>query len=280
MQRFLQPVFLMKNKSRRIGLLAGNGEVPVYFAERAAQNGISIVSISFSDEINEKLKPLVDKSYSISLGTPGKIFKQFRDENIIDLVMLGKVDKKIIFKPSFFDFRAVTFFKNLISQEDKTLLLGIIKEIEKEGFHVLDQKELLKEVFPNKGIITRKKPSRNEMEDIEFGLPIAKKLADMEIGQTIVVRNKTVIAVEAIEGTDKALERGCEYSRGKCVGIKVSRTNQDYRYDVPGIGPETLKSLINGKASVLALEAGRVMVVDQPRVIEMADKANVSIVCI
>ena len=269
----------MKNQSRRIGLLAGTGEIPVYFAERAAKNGIRIVSISFSDEIHEKLEPLVDKAYSISLGKTGKIFKTLQAENITDLVMLGKFDKKIIFKPSFFDLRAVKILKNLATQEDKTLLLGVINELEKEGFYVLDQKELLGEIFPNKGILTERKPSNKEMEEIEFGLPIAKKLADMEIGQTIVVKNKTVVAVEAIEGTDKTLERGCELSRGKCIAVKVTRTNQDYRYDVPGIGPKTLESLINGGASVLALEAGRVMVVDQPRIVEMADRANLSIVC-
>ena len=194
--------------------------------------------------------------------------------------MLGKVDKKIIFSPSFFDLRALTFFKNLISQEDKTLLLGVIKEIEKEGFSVLDQKELLGEVFPEKGVLTKRKPTIKEIEDINFGIPIAKKLADMEIGQTIVVKNKTVISVEAIEGTDSALARGCELSRGKCVAIKVSRTNQDYRYDVPGIGPQTLQSLIKGGASVLAMEAERVMVVNQEELVEAADRAKISIVFI
>ena len=270
----------MNGQSRRIGLLAGTGRIPVYFAERAAQSGIRIVSVSFSDDIHKKLEPFVDKAYSISLGRTGKIFKILKDENITDLVMLGKFDKKIIFKPSFFDLRAIKILKNLATQEDKTLLLGVIKELEKEGFRVLDQKKLLGEIFPSKGILTKRKPSKKEMEEIQFGLPIAKKLADMEIGQTIVVRNKTVVAVEAIEGTDKTLERGCELSRGKCTAVKVSRTNQDYRYDVPGIGPQTIESLINGGGSVLALEAGKVMVVDQPRIVEMADQANMSIVCI
>ena len=270
----------MNDQSKRIGLLAGAGEVPAYFAECAAQSGISIVCVSFTDEIHATLKPLVEKAYSIGLGKTGKIFQTFKDENITDLVMLGKVDKKVLFKPSIFDLRALSILKNLVNQEDKTLLLGIIKEVEKEGFHVLDQKKLLGEVFPGEGVLTRKKPSSKEMEDIHFGLPIAKKMADMEIGQTIVLKDKAVIAVEAIEGTDKTIERGCELSRGKCVTIKVSRTNQDYRYDVPGIGPQTLEGLINGGASVLVLEAGRVMVVDQPKVVEMADKAKISIVCI
>ena len=270
----------MKSHPRRIGLLAGTGEIPAYFAERAAHSEIKIVSVSFSDDIHRKLEPLVDKAYSISLGRTGKIFKTLKDESVTDLVMLGKFDKKIIFKPSFFDLRAVEILKNLATHEDKILLLGVIEELEKEGFHVLDQKELLGAIFPSKGVLTKRKPSKKEMEEIEYGLPIAKKLADMEIGQTIVVRNKTVVAVEAIEGTDKTLERGCELSRGKCVAIKVSRTNQDYRYDVPGIGPQTLESLINGGGSVLALEAGKVMVVDQPRIVQMADQANMSIVCV
>ena len=270
----------MTDLVKKIGLLAGAGEVPVHFARQAAQRGIRIISVSFSDEIHTRLEPLVEKAYSIGIGKTGKIFTTFKNENITDLVMLGKVDKKIIFRPSFFDLRALKFFKSLISQEDKTLLLGVIKEIEKEGFNVLDQKELLGEIFPDKGVLTERKPSIKEMEDIEFGIPIAKKLADMEIGQTIVVKNKTVISVEAIEGTDKALKRGCELSRGNCVAVKVSRTNQDYRYDVPGIGLQTLESLVNGGASVLAMEAGRVMVVDQQKVVEAADRAKISIVCV
>jgi len=270
----------MSGSEKKIGLLAGAGEVPAHFARKAMQRGLSIIAISFSDEIHAKLEPLVGKAYSIGIGKPGKIFKTFKNEGVTDLVMLGKVDKKIIFQPSFFDLRAVKFFKSLISQEDKTLLLGVIKEIEKEGFNVLDQKELLGEVFPEQGVLTKRKPSVEEMKDIKFGIPIAKKLADMEIGQTIVVKNKTVVSVEAIEGTDKALERGCELSRGKCIAIKVSRTNQDYRYDVPGIGPLTMERLISGGASVLAMEAGRVMIVDQEKVVEMADRAKISLVCV
>ena len=270
----------MSDSEKKIGLLAGAGEVPAHFARKAGQRGLSIIAVSFSDETHAKLKPLVEKAYSIGIGKPGKIFKTFKNENVTDLVMLGKVDKKIIFRPSFFDLRAIKFFKSLISQEDKTLLLGVINEIEKEGFNVLDQRELLGEVFPKQGVLTQRKPSIEEMEDIKFGIPIAKKLADMEIGQTIVVKNKTVVSVEAIEGTDKALDRGCELSRGKCIAIKVSRTNQDYRYDVPGIGPLTMESLISGGASVLAVEAGRVMIVDQEKVVEMANRAKISLVCV
>jgi hypothetical protein len=270
----------MNDQSRRIGLLAGLGEVPVYFADRAMRNGIRIVSVAFTDEIHSQLMPFVERGYFIGLGKMGKIFQTFRDEGITDLVMLGKVDKRVIFKPELFDLRALKVLKQLVTREDKTLLLAAIREMESEGFHVLDQREILTELFPVEGQLTRRKPSKQEMEDIRFGLPIAKQLADMEIGQTIVVKNKTVVAVEAIEGTDRALERGCELSGGKCVVVKVSRTEQDYRYDVPGIGPRTLELMAEGGASVLALEAGGIMVVDQPKVVEMADRADIAMVCV
>jgi len=151
----------------------------------------------------------------------------------------------------------------------------MIEELEKEGVRVLSQKDFLSEIYPKKGVPTHRKPSPKELEDIKFGFPIAKKLADMEIGQTLVVKNKSVIAVEAFEGTDKAIQRGCELTQGNCVVIKVSRTNQDYRYDSPGIGPQTIKTLIAGGASVLALEAERVMAVEQEQVLRMADEAKV-----
>lgn len=264
---------------RRIGLLAGSGDIPVYFARRASQNGIKLISIGFSDAIQSHLAPFSEKSYSIGLGRAAKILKTLKEEKIEELLILGKVDKSVIFRPQLFDLRALKFFRKIKNREDKTLLVGAILEMEKEGFRVLDQREFLQEIFPDAGVLTRRKPTPEEMEDVRFGIPIAKKLADLEIGQTLIVKDKTVVAVEAIEGTDRAIERGCLLAKGKCTIIKVSRTDQDYRYDCPGVGPKTLEGLAQGGARVLALEAGRVMVVDQPKVVEIADKAGLAIVC-
>jgi len=145
---------------------------------------------------------------------------------------------------------------------------------------VLDQMEYMKELYPGKGVLTRRQPSEKEMADIEFGFPIARYMADQEIGQTLVVKNKAVIAVEAVEGTDQAIERGCGLGQGGCAVIKVSRTSQDYRFDSPGIGTQTLERMIQGKASVVAVEAGRIMIVELDKVVEQADRAGISIVCI
>lgn len=267
-------------ENQRIGLLAGRGGIPVYFARKASANGIKVVSIAFSKEIDSSLRPYVETSHAIGVGQLGKIIRTLKKENIRDLLLLGKVDKSVIFKPQLFDLRALKALKLLATREDKSLLDRVIQEFEDEGFVVLNQKTFLKELFPEKGTLTRRKPSKQEMEDVEFGFPIAKKLADMEIGQTLIVKNKTVVAAEAVEGTDQAIQRGCALSKGKCVVVKVSRTHQDYRYDSPGIGARTVELLIQGKASVLAVEAERVMVMDLPQVVKLADDGGLSIVAV
>jgi UDP-2,3-diacylglucosamine hydrolase len=270
----------MKTTLDRIGILAGTGEIPMYFARKASQQGIKLVSIGFSEEIRNGLAPFSEQSYAIGVGQAGKILKTLKQNDVKDLLILGKVDKSIIFKLQKFDFKALKFLKNIVTHEDKVLLLGVIDEFEKEGFRILSQKEFLSDIYPQKGNLARRVPTKQEMEDIEFGLPIARKLADMEIGQTLIVKNKTVVAVEALEGTDRAIQRGCELSQGKCVVIKVSRTNQDYRYDSPGIGPQTINMLVEGGAAVLALEAERVMVVEQEKVVTLANAAKIAVVCI
>ena len=190
-------------------------------------------------------------------------------------MILGKVEKSIIFKLQKFDLKALKFLKNIVTNEDKVLLLGMIGELEKEGFKVLSQKEFLADIFPAKGNLTLRVPNKKELADIEFGLPIARKLADLEIGQTLIVKNKTVVAVEALEGTDQAIQRGCDLAQGKCVVIKVSRTNQDYRYDSPGIGPQTIQMMSEG--SVLVLEAERVMIVEREKVLKLANEAKIAV---
>ena len=270
----------METSAQLIGLIAGSGEVPVYFAEKARAQGIRVVSISLTKEIETLLEPLVEKNFKINIGQPGKMFKAFKGEGVRGVVIMGKIEKSMIFRLQMLDFEALKLINSLRTHQDKSVMLSIIRMIEEKGGEVLDQKKLVPELFPEKGVITRKQPSDKIMRDIEFGLPIARSMADQEIGQTIVVRNETVIAVEAVEGTDKTIERGCEFSNGGCSVVKVSRTEQDYRFDAPGVGPYTMELMIKGKASALALEAGRVMIINQKKVVDMADAAGISIVCV
>jgi len=263
-----------------IGLIAGAGDIPVYFARKAKERGIHLISVSFTEAIGETLAPYVEKNYCISPVKAGKIFKTFEDTHVRDVLILGKVDKEMIFRPQMFDMFSLKFVMSLATSQDKTILTRIIEEIEGRGYTVLDQMTFMKELYPSAGVLTRAKPSKKALADIESGFPIAKYMADQEIGQTLVMKEGTVIAVEAVEGTDQAIERGCRLSRGGCTVIKVSRTNQDYRYDSPGIGPQTIEKLVAGGAGVLALEAGRVMVIERERVVERANAAGLSIVCV
>ncbi|TDJ49902.1 MAG: LpxI family protein [Nitrospina sp.] len=266
--------------NRRIGLIAGAGDIPLYCARKAREKGMYVVGIAFTDEIEARLKPLVDVSYSLGITQRKKIFKTLHQENIKDILILGKVEKKMIFRPQLFDLDTLKAIWSFKTNQDKTVMKWVIEEVEKNGFSMLDQMEFMQELYPAKGVLTRAHPSNQAMEDIEYGWPIVRYMADQEIGQTIVVKNKTVIAVEGVEGTDVTIERGCRLSQGGCVVLKVSRTQQDYRYDSPGIGPKTMEGLIAGGASVLALEAGRIMIINREKVLEMADRAKVSIICV
>ena len=265
---------------QRIGLIAGAGDIPIYFAQKARAEGHQVVSVGITDEIEARLKPLVEKSYSIGLAKSGKILKALEKENIKNILIVGKVEKKMIFKPQLFDLETLKLILSFRTHQDKTVMLRIIEEIENRGFKVLDQMEYMKELYPEKGVLTRRKPTEKEMADVEFGFPIARYMADQEIGQTIVVKNQTVIAVEAVEGTDATIKRACELGQEGCSVIKVSRTGQDYRFDSPGIGLRTLEGMIQGKATVVAIEAGRIMIVEREQVIERANRAGLSIVCV
>ncbi len=270
----------METAVQRIGLIAGAGEVPVYFARKAQAHGLHVVSISLAEDIGQRLEPHVKKNFSINIGQPGKMQKALMAEGVDGLVIMGKVEKSMIFKVQMLDLQALKVMKSLATHQDKTFLLTVIREIEKEGIRVLDQKELLPELFPEQGVLTRKSPSKKIMEDIEFGFPVARSMADQEIGQTIVVKNKTVIAVEAVEGTDTTVTRGCELANGACSVVKVSRSDQDYRFDVPGVGPHTVELMVKGKASALAVEAGRVMMIEREQMVDRANAAGLSILCV
>lgn len=268
------------DSAQPIGLIAGAGAIPVYFARKAKERGIPLISVSFTEAIGDSLKPYVEKNFCISPVKAGQIFKALEDTHVRDVLILGKVDKAMVFQPQMFDMVSLKIMMSLATNQDKTILVRIIEEVEKRGYTVLNQMDFMQELYPSAGVLTRTRPSKKALADIDTGFPIARYMADQEIGQTLVVKDGTVIAVEAVEGTDNAIARGCELSQGGCTVIKVSRTDQDYRFDSPGIGPKTIEQLIAGNAAVLALEAGRVMIIEQETVIDMADAAGLAIICV
>ena len=192
--------------------------------------------------------------------------------------MAGKVSKTFMFKDIRPDLRAIALYMRLKDRKDDSLLLGIVSELEKEGIRVEEPTRYVPHLLAEKGVITKRKPKKEELKDIEFGWPIAKEMGRLDIGQTVVVKNMAVLSVEAIEGTDAAIRRAGELGRGGIVVIKVAKPKQDMRFDAPVIGLNTIRTLKEAKAAALCIEAGKTILLEKEDMIKLADKEKICII--
>lgn len=266
--------------AKRIGLIAGAGDMPMIWARAAKAKGAEVIAVAIAEEAKKGLDGIVDQLHSLSVGQVGKIIKTLKDEGIRDLVFIGKVNKSLIFKDIKFDLRAITLMARLKDRKDDTIMLAIVDELKREGIEVIEQTIFLEDMMPSPGVLTRRRPTKEEEADIEFGMEMAKGIAGLDIGQTVVVKDKAVMAVEAIEGTDEAIKRGGTLGRGGIVVVKVAKPNQDLRFDIPTVGMNTLKSLIDVGGKAFAIEAGKTFVVDMENVIKEADRKGIAIISV
>ena len=266
--------------TKRIGLIAGAGEMPFIWARAAMGKGAEVIAVAIVEEATKGLDGTVSQLHSFSVGQVGKIIKTFKDEGIKELVFIGKVNKSLIFKDIKFDLRAITLMAKLRDRKDDTIMLAIVDELKKEGIDVIEQTIFLEDMIPGSGILTKRRPTKEESADIEFGMEMAKGIAGLDIGQTVVIKNKAVMAVEAIEGTNEAIKRGGVLGRGGIVVVKVAKPAQDLRFDIPTVGMATLESLIEADGKVLAIEAGKTFVVDVEAVVKEADRNGIAIVAV
>jgi DUF1009 family protein len=193
--------------------------------------------------------------------------------------MAGKVSKTLLYKSRIRpDLRAVKLLFSLKDKKDDSILLAITKELEEEGIHLLDITRFSRGIITPDGILTNNKPTDDEWKDVQFGWKIAKEIGRLDIGQTVVVKNQAVMAVEAIEGTDEAIKRGGKLAGSGAVIVKVSKPNQDMRFDVPVVGLTTLKAMIDVGAKVLAVESEKSIILNREKIIEDSKKAGISIV--
>lgn len=266
-----------ENLPKKIGLLAGSGNTPLLVAQYANRLGIPLISILLCDNNEGPVKALSEKSYSIGVGQTSKIFKVLHEENVKDIILMGKINKEVIFNKKTFDLKALKLLAKMKMRDDGSFTKIILDEFQKEGINVLDQTLLLQDYLPQRGVLGKNKPGKAELKDIAFGFPLAKKMANLEIGQTIVVKNGTVVAVESMEGSDNTIQRGCDIAGPGAVIIKVSRPNQDWRFDVPTIGLKTIQTAVQGKAATLAMEARRMLFVEKEEGILLADSKKLAI---
>jgi len=262
----------------KIGIIAGGGQFPYLFAEAARKAGRQVVIIGHKGETHPELEKIADSFCWIKLGQLGKILKYFKKEEVQETVFLGTITKTRIFKDILPDLKALTLWNKIDIKQDDAILRAIAAALEKEGIQVLESTLYLQDLLFPVGVLTRKKPSGEQRRDIEFGWKMARETGRLDIGQCVVIRDRTVLAVEAIEGTDAAIKRGGMLGREKAVVVKVKKPNQDFRFDLPATGLKTIETMQEVKASVLAVEAGQSLLFDKETVIEQANKGGIVIV--
>ena len=266
--------------SKKLGLIAGDGELPVVLARSATQSGFEIVAISLSSDNTTALKRYCSKVYSYGPGEVQKTMDALHKEGITQITFIGKVHKGMLFRKPKLDKRAFRLLSQIKRLNDDAIMLTVVGELEKEGIAVLDQSIFLKELLAAKGVLGEHKPTPEQLADIEYGFEIAKHIGKIDIGQTVVVQNKMILAVEAIEGTDRAIERGCRLGKKQAVVVKVSKPKQDNRFDIPTAGVHTLKTMKKYGANVLAIEANETFIVQKDEMIEFADKNKMVLIAV
>ncbi len=266
--------------AEKIGLIAGNKKFPLIFAEAARKKGYSIVAVAVKGDTSRALNKIVDKIYWLSLSEYSQIFSIFKNEGIKKLAMAGQISPQRLFSG---EIQKDPQLKELLSrikdQRADTIFGAIVKKFNDEGFDFLDSTTFLEEFLPKKGVLTME-PSAQIWDDIHFGFDLAKQAGGLDIGQTVAIKNKAIVAVEALEGTDNLIKRGGAISRGGFTVVKVSKPKQDMRFDIPVIGLNTVKNLIRAKASCLAFEAGKTLFIDQDAAVNLAKKKGLAIVAV
>lgn len=264
----------------KIGLIAGSGQFPLLFARAARQKGLQVHAAAYKEEADPMLAQHVASLEWFYVGQIKKLIKYFHRHQITQAVMLGAISKPRMFTRVRPDTKAIALLAGMRHTHDDALLRGFADILKEEGIKIKPSTFLLPEILAPPGVWTRRKPSREERKDIELGWSIAKAIGSLDIGQCIVLGNGSVLAVEAIEGTDAAIARGGQLGRGQAVVVKVCKPQQDMRFDIPAVGLKTIETMHAVNAKTLAIEAGKAVVFDRQSMIDLADKYRISIVAL
>ena len=261
-----------------IGIIAGGGQFPLLFAKAAKKAGRRVIIIAHKGEAWPELEKLADSFCWVKLGQLGKIIKFFKTNDVFEAVFLGTITKTRIFKDVMPDLKGLTLWNKIDVRQDDAILRAVAGALESEGVKILESTLYLQELLFPSGVLTKKKPSKDQVEDIRFGWQTARAIGGLDIGQCVVVRDRTVLAVEAIEGTDAAISRGGSLGREKAVVVKLKKPKQDFRFDLPAIGEKTIATMESVKASVLAVESGQALLFDSEAMVARADQAGIVVV--
>jgi DUF1009 family protein len=275
-------------RAEPIGLLAGSGRFPIHFATKARQLGLPLICVGIRREAPQELIPLVDRFYWAGIARLGRMIRCFKRMGVKQIVMAGKVQKTVMHTPLralrlLPDWRFIQFwfFRRRRNNSDDSILLGVIDEFARDGMSFVSALDICPELLVNPGILTRRQPTEKEQADIRYGWDLAKEMGRLDIGQSVSIKERAVLAVEAIEGTDRAILRAGELCRaGGFVVVKVAKPQQDMRFDVPTIGVNTVETMRRAGGRVLAIEANKTIVVDQEETVRLANQYGLTIVAL
>lgn len=268
-----------QSNQKIIGLIAGSTQFPLLFARAARDQGYRVVAGAVKGNTSWLLPIFVDKTQWFAPNEFNKLMQYFQCEHVTQVLMAGKIDPQNLVDgkyPMDEDWRAI--FEAAQDRKTDSVLAAVADKLTEYNMTLLDSTTLLEKYLSPKGTLTSRPPTETELNDITFGIDLAKQMGAMDIGQTVVVKEKGVIAVEAMEGTDRCIERGGRLAGGGAVVVKQSKPNQDNRFDVPVIGPNTITIMKRARCACLAIEAGKTLIIDFDKTVATANKAGICIV--
>ena len=264
---------------QKIGLIAGEGEFPLLLAEEAKNRGVKVITAGILNHTSIEIERYSDKVEWISLGALEALIQFFKEEGVESAIMAGRVPKPAFVQGMVpLDDRSRMILAKTSDHRDTTLLKGLIGELENHGIRFLDSSSFLEPYLAKEGVLGKYVPSPHHWRDIELGKKGALQLGGLDIGQTVVVKDQLIVAVEGIEGTDETIHRAGKVAGEGGVVVKMARPHQDMRFDIPVIGPKTLDSLREAKAAVLAVEAGKTLILQDWFFLQQADEMKLVVV--
>ncbi|HEV2617478.1 MAG TPA: UDP-2,3-diacylglucosamine diphosphatase LpxI [Candidatus Acidoferrales bacterium] len=260
------------------GLIAGNGKFPFLVLEGARSRGIEMAVIAIREEAPPELEKVAPRLHWVSLGELSRTIDLLHKEGVTQAVMAGQVKHNKIFSAIRPDWKLAKLLLSLPKKNTDSLIGAVAALLEGEGIHLVDSTTFLAPLLPELGVLTRRRPDETESADIAYGREVAQRLAEIDLGQTVVICDRACVAVEAMEGTDETIERAARLTNGKrLVVVKVSKPGQDMRFDVPVVGLRTIEVMMRSNATALAVDAGRTLLFDRDKLTVAADEAGIAI---
>jgi DUF1009 family protein len=264
----------------KFGLIAGNGNFPFLVVEGAHKQGASLSVVAIKEETDRRIEEVAEKVIWVGIGQLGKMISFFKKEGVEKAIMAGQVKHVQIFSGALPDVRMLKMLWNLPRRNTDALIGGIADELAKENIELIDSTYFMQEQLAQEGVLTKRKPNEIELENVEYGLHIANEIARLDLGQTIVIRAKACVAIEAMEGTDATIKRAGELANGKLTIVKVAKPKQDMRFDVPVVGVPTVETMIQAGATCLSVTAGKTLIFDREKMLALADKHKICIIAV